>query len=174
MIMVLCYRKGSMLWISCNGYVCVCVSPLTLCYPPQKSCLRMKVNCYATSYHNIVRGLQYLTLTRSDLAFFINKVCQFLHAPTTLHMVVVKQILRYVQCTIDMGLHIIKSPSLLVSGFSDTDWARCLDDRRSTRRFAMFLGLNLISWSARKQRTVSRSSTKAEYEALTNATTEII
>jgi hypothetical protein len=61
-----------------------------------------------------------------------------------------------------------------VSGFSDADWARCLDDRRSTGGFAIFLGSNLISWSARKQPNVSKSSTEGEYKAIANATAEII
>jgi hypothetical protein len=68
-----------------------------------------------------------------------------------------------------MGLKIRKSNSTLVSAFSDADWASCVDDRRSTGGFAVFLGPNLISWSARKQPTVSRSGTKAEYKALANA-----
>jgi hypothetical protein len=58
--------------------------------------------------------------------------------------------------------------------FFGTDWVRCIDDHRSTGVFTVFLGSNLVSWSARKQPTVSRSSTEVEYKAITNVTAEII
>uniref|UniRef100_A0ACD5TCP1 Uncharacterized protein n=1 Tax=Avena sativa TaxID=4498 RepID=A0ACD5TCP1_AVESA len=128
----------------------------------------------STQYRSIVGALQYLTLTRPDISFSVNKVCQYLHAPTTAHWTAAKRILRYVQGTIHAGLTFQKSSSSLLSAFSDADWAGCLDDRRSTGGFAVFLGPNLVSWSARKQPTVSRSSTEAEYKALANATAELI
>jgi histone deacetylase 1/2 len=128
----------------------------------------------STNYRSVVGALQYLTLTRPDICFSVNKVCQFLHAPTSVHWTAVKRILRYLQGTITHGLRISKSDSMLVSAFSYADWAGCPDDRKSTGGFAVFVGSNLVSWTARKQPTVSRSSTEAEYKALANATAEVI
>jgi histone deacetylase 1/2 len=127
-----------------------------------------------TRYRSLVGALQYLTLTRPDISFAVNKVCQFLHAPTTTHFSAVKRILRYVRGTSNFGLRIRKSRCRIVSSFSDADWAGDVDDRRSTGGFAVFLGDNLISWIAKKQATVSRSSTEAEYKALANATAEMM
>lgn len=123
-------------------------------------------------YRSIVGGLQYLTLTRPDISFAVNKVCQFLAQPTEVHWEAVKRILRYVKGTLDTGLTIHKSPSVGISIFTDADWAGCVDDRRSTGGFAIFVGSNLVSWSSKKQPTVSRSSTEAEYKALANGAAE--
>ena len=128
----------------------------------------------STKYRSVVGALQYLTLTRPDISFAVNKVCQYLHAPTSTHWTSIKRIVRYIKHTVSLGLQFRRSSSTLVSAFSDADWAGCVDDRKSTGGFAVFFGSNLISWSARKQATVSRSSTEAEYKSLANATAEII
>jgi hypothetical protein len=127
-----------------------------------------------THYRSIVGALHYLTLTRPDLSFAFNKVCQYLHAPTKDHWSAVKRILRYLKSNTKIGLSICRSNSLLMSAYSDADWVGCLDDRRSTGGFVVFLGSNLISWSARKQPTVSRSSTEAEYKTIANAVAEVM
>jgi len=157
---------------------------MTACKPsPTPLSTSEKLSCYdgmllgagdATRYRSIVGALQYLTLTRPDLAFAVNKVCQFLHAPTSVHWTAVKRILRYVKHTIDTGLQFERSRHMVLSAFSDADWAGSVDDRRSTGGLAIFIGPNLISWSARKQATVSRSSTEAEYKSMANATAELI
>lgn len=123
-------------------------------------------------YRSTVGALQYLTLTRPDLSFAVNKVCQFLSQPTDIHWEAVKRILRFVKGTASTGLNFRRSPSTLLSIFTDADWAGCVDDLRSTGGFAVYFGPNLISWSACKQPTVSRSSTEAEYKALANGTAE--
>jgi histone deacetylase 1/2 len=86
-----------------------------------------------------------LTLTRPNLFYSVNKVCQFLHAPTTEHWSAVNRILRYVQGTLKIGTTSTKSSSMLLSAFSDADWAGSIDDRRSTGGFAIFIGQNLVS-----------------------------
>jgi histone deacetylase 1/2 len=128
----------------------------------------------ATRYRSIVGGLQYLTLTRPDISFAVNKVCQYLQAPRDTHWTAVKRILRFVKLTVCHGLTIHRTSATLLSAFSDADWAGNIDDRRSTGGYAIFYGGNLIAWNARKQATVSRSSTESEYKSVANATAEII
>jgi histone deacetylase 1/2 len=75
----------------------------------------------STKYRSLVGALQYLTLTQPDIAFAVNKVCEFLHAPTTVDWSAVKRILRYVKGTKNLGLQIRRSRTMLVSSFSDAD-----------------------------------------------------
>jgi hypothetical protein len=127
-----------------------------------------------TKYRSIVMALHYLSLTWPDLAFSINKVCQYLHAPTSLHWTAVKRILRYLKLTLSIGLKIRKSACNILSDFSDADWVDCSDDRKSTSGFAFYFSANLISWCAKKQPIVSHSTTEAEYKAMANTTAEFM
>jgi hypothetical protein len=127
-----------------------------------------------TKYRSIVMALHYLSLTWPDLAFSINKVCQYLHAPTSLHWTAVKRILRYLKLTLSVGLKIRKSACNILSAFSDADWVDCSDDRKSTSGFAFYFNANLISWCDKKQSIVSRSSTEVEYKTMANTTAELM
>jgi hypothetical protein len=98
----------------------------------------------------------------------------YLHLPTTIHWTAVKRILRYIKFTLRVGLTIGRSPSHSLSVFTDVDWANYSDDHKSTDHFAIFLSSNLISWFAKKQPTVSCSSTEAECKSMANATAKLM
>ena len=124
-------------------------------------------------YHSIVGALQYLTLTRPDLSFCVNYVSQFLHSPYLANMKMVRRILHYVKGSIHFGLHLTSDFALDLCGFFYADWVGYPTTRRSTTSFCTFLGRNIISWCAKKQPTISRSSTEAEYHVMANTAIEL-
>jgi histone deacetylase 1/2 len=75
----------------------------------------------ATKYRSLVGGLQYLTITRPNLSYDINRFCQFLHAPEDSHMTVVKRILRYLRLTAQFGIRLWSDPSTVLAAFSNAD-----------------------------------------------------
>ena len=126
----------------------------------------------ATTYRSIAGTLQYLTITRPDIAYAMQQVCLHMHAPRDMHQMMMKHILRYVKGTTSLGIQLRAAPSPTITAYSDADWAGCPDTRRSTSGFCVFLGNSLISWSSKRQTTVSRSSAEAEYRAIANAVSE--
>lgn len=124
-------------------------------------------------YRSLAGALQYLTVTRPDLSFVVNKLCQYMHSPSVDHWKALKRVLWYVRGTIRYGLAVHKLPTLDIHAFSDSDWAGCPDDRKSTSGFAVFVGRNLVSWGCRKQKTMARYLNEAEYKGIADVSTEV-
>jgi hypothetical protein len=123
-------------------------------------------------YRSLPGALQYLTLTRPEISYAVQQVCLFMHDPRETHLNLVKRILRYIKGTTHLGLQLHRSSSNELIAYSDADWAGCPDTRKSTSGFCVFYGTNLVSWSSRRQHTVSRSSAEAEYRAVANCIAE--
>jgi len=126
----------------------------------------------ASDYRSLAGALQYLTFTRPDIDYAVQQVCLHMHDPREPHLVALKRILRYLQGTLDLGLLLRPSTSSDLVVYTDADWVGCPDTRKSTSGYAVFLGDNLISWSSKRQSTVSRSSAEAEYRAVANGVAE--
>ncbi|WVY95338.1 hypothetical protein V8G54_034426 [Vigna mungo] len=106
-----------------------------------------------TEYRTLVGSLQYLSLTRPDIAFSTNKLAQFMQHPRTTHLSALKWVLRYLAGSCNKGDK---------------------DDYISTIGYLLYLGSTPISWSSRKQHSIARSSTEAEYKALADTASELL
>ncbi|KAL1112183.1 hypothetical protein V6Z11_D02G110800 [Gossypium hirsutum] len=96
-----------------------------------------------------------------------------MHAPTDVHFVAIKCILRYFCVTIDYGIHIQPSERLSLVRYVDANWGLEFDDCRSTTDYCMYFGGNLISWCSKKQQVVSQSIVEVECQGLVAITTNI-
>lgn len=123
-------------------------------------------------YRSLAGALQYLTFTRPDITYAVQQMCLFMHDPRQQHLTALKRIVRYIQGTKGHGLQLYRSSTDASTAYSDADWAGCPDTRRSTSGYCVYLGENLISWSSKRQQTISRSSPEAEYRGVANTVAE--
>lgn len=123
-------------------------------------------------YRSMVGALQYLTFTRLDLAFSVHQLCQLMSKPTSTHLGAAKRVLRYICGTLHHGISFTLGP-LTLTAFLDADWAGDPTNRHSTTCLLVFVGPCPISWSAKMQATMSRSSIEVEYSALATTAAEI-
>ncbi|XP_019096396.1 PREDICTED: uncharacterized protein LOC109130803 [Camelina sativa] len=111
-----------------------------------------------TKYRMVLGSLQYLSFTRPDIAYAVNKLSQFMHRPTDMHWQAAKRILRYLVGTLSHGIYLRPNAPLALHAYSDADWAGDTDDMVSTNAYLIYLGSAPVAWSSKKQKGVARSS----------------
>jgi len=125
-------------------------------------------------YQRLVGRLIYLCHTRPDITFAVSVVSRYMHDPRSGHLDAVYRILRYLKNSPGKGLWFKRNCHFGVEGYCDADWANCLDDRRSTSGYCIFVGGNLVSWRSKKQPVVSRSTAEAEFRAMSVCLSEML
>lgn len=122
-----------------------------------------KVNI--TFFKQIIGSLMYLTATRPDLMYSISLISRYMEHPTEQHLLAAKRILRYLKGTIDFGVFYKKGEGSELMGFTDSDCAGDVDDRRSTYGHVFMLSSGDVTWLSKKQQIVTLSTTEAEFIA---------
>lgn len=96
----------------------------------------------ATNYRSLIGRMQYISLTWLDIASIVNKLSQFMHAPTQIHWTIVKRLLRYSKHTIFYGLFLHRHQPLHLTDYSDAEWAKNQDDCTFISAYVIFLRSN--------------------------------
>ena len=122
-------------------------------------------------YASLVGSLMYAQVcTRPDLAFAISVLGRYQSNPGEQHWVAAKKVLRYLQRTKSFMLVYKKVENLELVGYTDADFAGCVDDRRSTSGYLFFLAGAAVSWKSAKQKALATSTMEAEFIACFEAT----
>jgi hypothetical protein len=116
-------------------------------------------------YRSMIGSLLYLCASRPDIMLSVCMCARFQANPKECHLVAVKRILRYLVHTPNLGLWYPKGSTFELLGYSDSDYAGCRVDRKSTTGTCQFIGRSLVSWSSKKQNSVALSTAEAEYVA---------
>lgn len=120
----------------------------------------------AANFKQMVGCLMYLLATRPDLAYVVCLIARYKEKPTEMHFAAAKRILRYLKGSLQYGILYKKGAmSCELEGWSDSDYAGDLDDRKSTSGYVYKFGSGAISWSSKKQAIVTLSTTEAEFVA---------
>ncbi|KAL3721830.1 hypothetical protein ACJRO7_034209 [Eucalyptus globulus] len=128
----------------------------------------------STLYKQIVGSLMYLTGTRPDIMHAVSLISRYMEHPIELHLQAAKRIFRYLQGTKNFVLFYKKGEKSYLFGFTDSDYAGDVDDRRSTSGYVFMLGSGAVSWSSKKQSIVTLSTTEAEFVAATSCACQAI
>ena len=120
----------------------------------------------STLYRSMIGSLLYRTVSRPDIAFSVRVCARFQVALKESHLMTVKWIIRYINGTSDYGIWYSKDSNECLAGYSDADWAGCINDRKSTLSGCFYLGNNLVSWMSKKWNSVSLSTAEAKYIAV--------
>ncbi|XP_065621638.1 secreted RxLR effector protein 161-like [Quercus suber] len=127
-----------------------------------------------TLYRSMIGSLLHLTASRPDIAFSVGVCARFQAAPKESHLTAVKRIILYVNGTSDYEIWYTKDSNECLVGYSDADWAGCIDDRKSTSSGCFYLGNNLVSWMSDEQNSVSLSTAEAEYIAVGSCCAQLL
>jgi hypothetical protein len=117
------------------------------------------------AYRPMIGLLLYLCASRPNIMLSVCMCARFQSDPKECHLVVVKRILRYLVSTHCIGIWYPKGATFDLIGYSDSDYAGCKVDRKSTSKTCQFLGRSLVSWSSKKQTSVALSTVEAKYVA---------
>jgi hypothetical protein len=127
-----------------------------------------------TFYQQMIGSLIYLMIgTRPDIAWSTLRLSQYMQEPTDEHMEAAKHVFCYLRQTTDHKIQYQGAGHSGLIGYSDADWGENRDNRRSTTGFVFLMADGAVTWTSRIQKTVARSSTEAEYMALSEAYSEI-
>ncbi|XP_042485262.1 secreted RxLR effector protein 161-like [Macadamia integrifolia] len=126
-------------------------------------------------YSSAVGNLMYaMTCTRPDISFAIGMLGRYVSNPGIDHWVAAKKVMRYLKGTREYMLTYRASDQLEVIRYSDSNYAGCLDSRKSTPGYIFLLAGGVIYWKSKKQTCVSTSTMEAEFVAFFEATSMAI